>query len=253
MSHRLSIVAALTLCLASVVPQLCLADFTFLGPTPYFSKADSPFPVDSSNPNFFIEDFEPAPGCVPGELSFCGGGKFSPKGARLAYGGAKRGFSLGIDDQVDGSGQNGASGGRTPLILIGNEALVSFFRIEFDAQALGFLPNAVGFAVTDGASEYSGFSTYDMAGNRKDYAMPYAQIGSIAPGSGKFIGVFDTDGIEKIEIGQRLSFADATDPLRIDHFQYGFIPEPSTVAIASFLLIFSVKRTRLLVQRQNHY
>ena len=84
---------------------------TVLGPTPYLSRADSPFPVNGSSAQFFLEDFEPAPGCVPGDLSFCGGGKFSPKGARLLNGGAARGDSVdGDDGAIDGVGTNGASG-----------------------------------------------------------------------------------------------------------------------------------------------
>ena len=53
----------------------CCAEFVFIGPSPYLSAADSPFPL-ISNPTFHLEDFESDPGCVPGPGSFCGGGKF---------------------------------------------------------------------------------------------------------------------------------------------------------------------------------
>jgi hypothetical protein len=80
---------------------------TFLGPTPYSSIADSPFPVDGSNANFFLEDFEPPPNLPPSDII---SGEFNPRGAELLYGQVTAGLSIGADDHVDGSGRNGWSG-----------------------------------------------------------------------------------------------------------------------------------------------
>jgi hypothetical protein len=45
------------LALLSIPVGQCHGDWTFIGPTPYRSTADSPFPI-SINPNFFVETFE---------------------------------------------------------------------------------------------------------------------------------------------------------------------------------------------------
>lgn len=70
------------------VADYARAGFTFLGPTSYLSAADSPFPVDGSNPNFYLEDFEPDMPCVPGGSTFCGAIPSEFPGIKRFFGGA---------------------------------------------------------------------------------------------------------------------------------------------------------------------
>src|SRR3989304_1229888 len=153
-----------------VVPTLCTlrescrADFVFLGPSPYLSAADSPFPL-TSNPSFHLEDFEDDPGCIPGPGSFCGGGKIDAPGVRVIYGSTGHGVSVDADDGlIDGSGAGGASATASPLYFTPSATFVAF-QIEFDSTQLGFFPTAVGFVLTDGAGYLSGLSVYDALGN----------------------------------------------------------------------------------------
>ncbi len=223
-----SLLAAVTV----VAATLCApaqAETTVLGPTPYHSRADSPFPVDGSNPKFFLEDFEPPSNLPPSDFIV---GKFSPLGAQMVWGSIVRGSSVDADDgAIDGSGHTGWSGVATTYILFGTESEVDFFTVQFDAQVLGFLPTAVGFVATAGAPGNGGFSIYDPAGNRKDFAMPDISLNDLTAADDRFIGVIDPDGISRIEIGVRIDHAPngglLGPMLQLDHFQYGLlVPEP---------------------------
>ncbi len=47
-----------TLVVFTIGVSPCFAGFTFLGPTPYLSAADSPFAEYLDGPDFYLEDFE---------------------------------------------------------------------------------------------------------------------------------------------------------------------------------------------------
>ena len=144
------IVSALTIEFAiCCAPREAGAGFTFLGPTPYLSKADSPFPLTGVDSNFYLEDFEPDPGCVPGEFSFCGGGKFDAFGVQMVYGNTGHAYSVDADDGViDGSGLDGASAIAEDVFFTPSSSFVAI-EFDFDAGQLGFLPTAVGMVLTD--------------------------------------------------------------------------------------------------------
>jgi hypothetical protein len=163
--HR-TIILQIALCW--LVASQCDAAWTFVGPTPYLSKADSPFPVDGSNPNFYLEDFEPDPNCVPDELNPCIG-NFDTPGARMVHGGLGLFNSVDADDGViDGSGADGFSAQASTVFITGSSSLVSF-RVDFAVDQLTYLPTAVGFVLTDGAGEASGIGVYDALGNHESY------------------------------------------------------------------------------------
>jgi hypothetical protein len=210
--------------------SICSADFTFLGPTPYLSALDSPFPVDGSNPNFFLEDFEPDEPCIPGGSTFCGAIPSEIYGVKTFFGGGGIGSSVDADDGViDGSGAGGVSAAAAGIAIIGNASIVGI-SIEFDADELGFVPTAVGFVLTDGAGEGSGLSVYDINGNRQDHLTSDIMVTASMTSDDRFIGVTNSDGILKIEFVKRIFESNPTAGPRIDHLQYGFlIPEPSTI------------------------
>src|SRR3989304_5490391 len=155
MSVRLRLIAFICLGL-SMAGSNCDAGFTFLGPTPYLSAADSPFPVGGSNPNFFLEDFEPDEPCVPGNGVICGGGKFDAPGAQMIYGTPIQGPSI---------EPNGHSALATDLgIIIGSSSIVAV-GFEIDRNELGFWPTEAGVVLTDGAGPFSGLGVYDAFGD----------------------------------------------------------------------------------------
>lgn len=218
----LAIAAAGTL----LVSDDCRAAITVLGPTPYYSKADSPFPVDGSNPNFFLEDFEPPANLPPSDLIV---GEFSSFGATREIGGIQAGTSIGEDDRIDGSGRNGWCGSLNTRVIRGTEAQLNMFGVDFNAEMLGFFPTAVGFVVTHGVSHYSSFSVYNPDGARKDLSLRGLNTNTASQGGGQFVGITDSEGISRIEILQTIIYGETTadEILLFDHFQYGLsVPEP---------------------------
>src|SRR5258705_12020261 len=106
---------------------------TFIGPTPYLSKNDSPFLTSINAGTTFLETFESGALTTPG-VTISGGSVIGPGGLT---------DSVDADDgAIDGSGTNGHSvfGAGTPGITF-----------TFDATVLGHLPTQVGIVWTDGA------------------------------------------------------------------------------------------------------
>jgi hypothetical protein len=243
-----TVVAALVLYLSAQRP--CQGEWIFLGPTPYLSKADSPFPVDGRNPNFFLEDFEPDVPCIPDENTFCGGGQFDALGVRMIYGGTGHGFSVDADDgEIDGSGAGGHSAGASDIAIIGSSTLAEL-SFEFDFQELGFFPTAVGFVLTDGAGPASGLLAYDSAGNRKEFFTWDLELDPLTTSDDRFIGVINPNGISRVEFIMTIFDANPSAAPRLDHLQYGlFIPEPSSLqlilsSIISIAVVFWIFRAR---------
>jgi len=208
----------------------CRAEFVFLGPSPYLSAADSPFPL--SNPNFFLEDFEDDPGCVPGPGSFCGGGKIDAPGVRVIYGSTGHGVSVDADDGlIDGSGADGASATASPVYFTPSATFVAF-QIEFDSTQLGFFPTAVGFVLTDGAGYLSGLSVYDALGNLATFNTWDVELNPQTTSDDRFIGVLNPHGISTLIFGQTILDAEPSNTPRLDHLQYGLlVPEPTGAAL----------------------
>lgn len=225
---------AMVACLSS--GNICHAGFTFLGPTPYLSAADSPFPVDGSNPNFHLEDFEADISCVPGEYVLCGG-TFDSHGARMTHGNTGQFMSVDADDgMIDGSGAAGFSALASAFMFIGSSTLVKF-EVEFDMDELGFLPTAVGMVLTNGAGPGSGLRVYDTAGNEASFLTWDIELDLLTTSDDRFIGVVNPNGISKIVYGKRIFGSDRAIP-RIDHFQYGLlVPEPTVKHIIAVLVI----------------
>lgn len=247
LKSRLAIVGAFALG-CSCTASSCRAAFTFLGPTPYLSTADSPFPIGSAN--FYLEDFEDDPNCVPGPGSFCGGGEFDAFGVRMIYGNTANGASVDADDgMIDGSGAAGASA--IAVTVSGNPDLTIIFdaiEFEFDASVLGFLPTAVGFVLTDGAGDLSGLRVYDAAGAFADYDTTGIVLNPLTTSDDRFIGVVNPDGISRINFGKTtLASSGEYHPPRLDHLQYGLlIPEPSTATLAGVVFAASTILVRRL-------
>lgn len=208
----------------------CCADWIFLGPTPYLSAADSPFPVDGSNPNFFLEDFEDPPTDIPPDFS--GGGAIDSPGIHVIYGSTGHGLSVDADDGViDGSGADGVS---ATAVGVGFSSLGSLysFDIQFDYGELGFLPTAVGLVLTDGAGFLSGLEVYDAGGNRRDFGTQAIDLQPNTTADDRFLGVINSAGISRLSFGKTILDASPSDILRLDHLQYGlFVPEPSSLAL----------------------
>src|SRR3972149_5042632 len=241
--RSLSVVwAVLTLC---AIQGSCRAEFVFLGPSPYLSAADSPFPV-SSNPSFHLEDFEDDPGCVPGPGSFCGGGKIDAPGVRVIYGSTGHGVSVDADDgTIDGSGADGASATASPVYFT-PELTFYAFQIEFDANELGFYPTAVGIVLTDGAGYLSGLTVYDALGNIADLNTWDIILNPATTADDRFIGGTNPAGISSLMFAKSIFDAEPSNVPRLDHLQYGlWIPEPSAAAlICSALGAIPIVRVR---------
>jgi len=220
------------------IRESCRAEFFFLGPSPYLSAADSPFPL--SNPSFFLEDFEPDEPCVPGDTVICGGGKFDAPGARMIYGTPLQGPSI---------EPNGHSALATDLgIIIGLSSIVAV-GFEFDQNEIGFLPTAIGMVLTDGAGPFSGLSVYDALGNRTDFLTEGLDIDPLNPATYRFIGATNPQGISMAVFFKRIFDNNPSAFPRIDHFQYGnTVPEPSEMyLVCSALTMFG-----FVIHRRRH-
>jgi hypothetical protein len=237
------------LALLSIPVGQCHGDWTFIGPTPYRSTADSPFPI-SINPNFFVETFEDGllntRGIVqknPFPLPGTGGLAF----VRLP--GQNTDSVDGDDGLVDGLGLGGHSLASGTHVIIPTNPLRHEFRIEFefDETELGFLPDSFGFVWTDGPALSSlGLQIVTESGI-EFVPDPIAGLGDLGQNGSTlddvFLGVVGTDRIRAVTVigGFR---GDLTSPpeIEIDHVQYGLtVPEPSTIALAVSFLAFFLK------------
>ena len=173
---------------------------TFIGPTPYLSKNDSPFLTSVNAGTTFLETFESGALTTPG-VTISGGSVIGPGGLT---------DSVDADDgAIDGSGTNGHSvfGAGTPGITF-----------TFDATVLGHLPTQVGIVWTDGAGTTL-FEAFGPGG------VPLGQIGPVAiadgsvsgtTGEDNFFGVANPGGISAIRI------SNTSGGIEVDHLQYGF-------------------------------
>lgn len=219
----------------------CRAEFLLLGPRPYLSKADSPFPVDGSNSDFLLEDFEDGelntPGIrqrnlypIPGEL-----------GLAIVQAPGSRTDSVDADDgRIDGFGRDGhslASGVyfTAPMIPPSHQFPIEF---EFDEREFGFLPNAFGFVWTDGPPS-SGLSIRIVTATGRAFSTE-ALVG-LGDGARDgqtfedfFVGVIGTEAIRTVTISGGIRGELPSSPaIEIDHVQYGqIVAEPASALLA---------------------
>ena len=187
---------------------------TFIGPTPYLSRNDSPFAASILSGNTYLETFESGALTTPG-VSISAGTVIGPSGIT---------DSVDADDgAIDGSGTGGHS------LFSGSGATGITFT--FDPVVLGHLPTQVGIVWTDGAGTTL-FEAFGPGG------VPLGSIGpsAIADGSisgttaeDNFFGVINAGGIESIRI------SNTAGGIEVDHLQYGIFglapPVASVVAV----------------------
>ena len=171
---------------------------TFTGPTPYLSRADSPFAAELNAGHVYLEDFECGSILVPGVTA--SSGSVIPPGFEGLI------DSVDADDGViDGSGLNGHS------FFTSNS--VTF---TFDQTTLGAFPTVAGIVWTDGDTPVT-FEAFDSVGASLGTIGPVLlQDGSNAGGTAedRFFGVTFAGGISKITISN-------AGGLEVDHLQYG--------------------------------
>jgi hypothetical protein len=233
---------ALAYCLAI---SECSADVTFLTPTPYLSAADSPFPIDGSNPNFFLENFE------DGQLntlgiefwSFFADPPYMPTGSVLEP--SVSTDSVDADDgAVDGNGQLGHSCRSELLLQTASLPPITQMDLifDFDEELLGHYPNAFGFVWTDGPADFAlSFRVTTSQGD--EFALP--MVSGVLDGDrdggtveDRFFGARCQDGIAHVSIRATYTgdFSDV-DFFEIDHVQYGLlVPEPNSMALTLMAL-----------------
>lgn len=242
----------------AVVPLLdtqSRAEFIFLGPTEYFSKTDSPFPVDGSNPSFFLEDFEDGLLNSPGIFQ-----PLLPITHATVVGPSQLTDSVDADDGViDGYGRSGHSMASTAYTLIPTDPPFSWsdMRFGFDRNELGFYPNSFGFVWTDGVapssllievfdSQFQLLAQHDFAGLGIDPLTGET-------GEDRFLGVVSSTPFAYVQLTskyQGLPYA-----FEVDHIQYGVteVSEPaSIVLLLAFVFVFSItylKLTRRVVEK----
>ncbi|MDC0937061.1 hypothetical protein OAS39_12310 [Pirellulales bacterium] len=222
--------------------QYSYAAFTFLGPIPYLSAADSPFPIDGSNPTFFLEDFEDGVVNLPG---------ISDAANRIFSNGLRAPSSTtdsvdGDDGAIDGSGtggwalRGGLSGPFGPSSGVNGLNL----RFEFSADELGFYPNAFGIVWTDGTPP----SRVNI-GAWNDQLIPIGGDGAGGLGDSsilgetmedRFFGFTTNESIAVLvvsisHLGKPEDFELFTE---IDHIQYGrLIPAPPGYVVFTWFLV----------------
>lgn len=228
------------------------AAVTFLGPSPYFSAADSPFPVDASNPSFFLEDFE------DGELNTPGIFQPYPEIARgIVLTPSELTDSVDADDGFfDGLGRDGNSfaAGLTTVLFTDPRVRRRYFRLAFLPTADISYPNAFGFVWTDGApNSFALLDVYGTDGTLLASNM-YSGLGDMSHSGltheDRFLGVTTTGSIGQVEITSIFIGDDVT--FELDHLQYGvLVPEQNSLLLviqaigtATLTLVKSRVRTK---------
>src|SRR5438093_7778561 len=187
---------------ALLAPSPAVSQTVFLGPTPYLSKADSPFLADINAGRIYLEDFECGVVTVPGVT--LSAGTIIPPGFEGLI------DSVDADDGViDGSGLGGHS-----LFSGSGSAGIMF---TFSQATLGAFPTKAGIVWTDGGGTTT-FEAFDSLGVSLGVIGPV----SIADGSNsgttgedRFFGVTNVGGISAIKI------SNSGGGIEVDHLQYG--------------------------------
>jgi len=189
-----------------------LAAQTYLGPSPYLSRADSPYiPV---LPVTFLDDFEDNRFDMPGVT---GNGGIVVPGPITD--------SVDADDGlIDGFGTSGHT------YFTGNGPAGLTFN--FDATILGGLPTSVGVVWTDGEGNTS-FEAFDASGASLGVHGPFSIADNKITGEtaeDRFFGIDHTAGISAINI------RNTAGGIEIDHLQFyapGFLLTADQHAVAA--------------------
>jgi hypothetical protein len=227
----------LTLAIVSlVIAAICIADtavhagFTFLGPTPYLSAADSPFDLSGLGTKFFLEDFEDLEANTPG--------------IREWFAGVGLGGSVDADDGViDANGSQGrsatAGGGSCSAGTCGYNVI-----FQFNDMTFGKYPTRAGLVVTSGANDLEIFvRVTDALGEVADLDISDHSYTSQSVADDLFFGVVSPVGITEIGVYHALRRPPfPQNLLKIDHLQYG-VPEPSAdLLLGVFTVVFLTNR-----------
>lgn len=182
---------------------------TFLGPTPYLSKADSPFIADINAGHVYLETFECGNLTVPGVTPSTG--TIIPPGFEGLI------DSVDADDGViDGSGLNGHS------FFSGDGATGVTFT--FNQTTLGAFPTQVGIVWTDGGGTTT-FEAFDSMGVSLGTIGPVAIADASNAGGtaeDRFFGVTFPGGISAIKI------SNTSGGIEVDHLQFGLYASATT-------------------------
>lgn len=222
---RISATVALGAVLLLTSGRVFAGGGTFTGPTPYLSRADSPFLAQINAGQMYLDDFECGVLSVPGVTPSAG--SVVPPGFEGLI------DSVDADDgAIDGSGLGGHS------FFSGDGATGITFT--FNQTTLGAFPTQVGIVWTDGNGTTT-FEAFDSIGGSLGTVGPV----SIADGSNsgetaedRFFGVTFAGGISAIKI------SNTSGGIEVDHLQFGLFanavaqpcgvatptPTPTTVA-----------------------
>src|ERR1022692_3801680 len=213
---------------------------TFLGPTPYLSKNDSPFLASINAGTTFLETFESGALTTPG-VTPSAGAVFGPSS---------------ITDSADADyGTIAGSGTAGHAFFSANGAAGITFT--FSAATLGHLPTQAGIVWTDGAGTTL-FEAFGPGG------VPIGQIGPVTIADGtfngttaedRFFGVTNPAGISSIRI------SNTAGGIEVDHLQYGIfgaapppavidVPTLSETALMLLALLTAAFAWRALVKRR---
>jgi hypothetical protein len=170
---------------------------TYLGPTPYLSKNDSPLQLTKPA----LDDLEDGTLDIPGVSANHG----------AVYGPAGNCDSVDADDgSIDGSGTAGHS--------FYYSAGTTGITFSFDPTVIGSFPTSAGVVWTDGAANTSVyFEAFDANGASLGQIGPYAIADGSTSGQtaeDRFFGIAYRGGISAIKI------KNAAGGIEVDHVQY---------------------------------
>jgi len=223
----------------SLSMPLVEAAITSLGPTPYLSRADSPFPVDGSSPSFHLEDFE------DGQLNTPGIYDLNPPATRSSV--QLPGIltdSVDEDDgAIDGNGQDGHSVASSYYFRLPLDPPVTRRPIDlaFEPVFGGMYPNAFGFVWTDGLlSSTVEIRIYGINKIELDI-LRFHDLGDShyqgTTSDDRFIGFIATEEVAFVTLTAIFVGGDST--FEIDHISYGrIVAEPTSCILSAMLCAF---------------
>ncbi|MEM9226448.1 MAG: hypothetical protein AAGA45_00625 [Verrucomicrobiota bacterium] len=210
--------------------------------TAYTSSADSPL-VAGAGEQRVILDFENE---TPGVLVYPGltiTSLIDNQGIFVLAPGVFTDSVDGDDNTFDGSGQAGqALGNGANAVGAGNAG----YLITFDSPEFAVLPTQAGLVWTDGSSSSLPVHVTFFDGDGVELTtLISAPLGDGGFSGGtaedRFFGAEDLGGIGSMFVRQPGSF----NSMEIDHLQWVVaIPEPSSIALALFSLLFVLSRRR---------
>ena len=209
-----------------------------IGPLSYSNFADSPFAGRAASGKFFVDDFSIAPTLFFHTIS----------GIDVPYSKPSTPGAV-FDSDVDWSGNSIVATGVCTASIPASCSVG--LGIEFSATELGFLPQAVGIAVTSfGPVSLHALSmqtkiSWRRCGQQRYFHRPPASIS--LPLRQRFYGAESSSGIARFVVYS------SDGVMQADDLQYGqLIPEPSSLALAIIAICFASRLQRAdLIKAQN--